>query len=91
MQGARNGNVDAYRGVAGYRAATQLPHGELVEPRTAVLPIRLISTLEASNLKIIVAVYPRPQNLAYSIPVLFTGTASGAVRSGERIGASDGG
>jgi hypothetical protein len=68
-------------------ATLYFPHGELVEPRTAALP----SGKSAPSDKISVAVYPRPAKLAYSIPVLPVGTASGAVRSGERIGASDGG
>jgi hypothetical protein len=76
-------------------AILHLPHGELDEPRTAALPSGKSASLKAprSNLqtKISVAVYPRSPNLSYPDVVLSMGTASGAVRSGERIGASDGG
>ena len=44
---------------------------------------RQISTLEASNLKIIVAVYPRSPNLGYPIPVLSMGSC---FRSRSKVG-----
>ena len=66
-------------------ATPHFPHGELVEPRTAALPSRQSAASPPTNLqtKIIVAIYPRLQNLSYPIPVLSMGSC---FRSRSKVG-----